>query len=379
MSDIQQNTTGVAHDADKGTAFTPAGASPTPFVSSIGSSIGRSFFSASDATPRNEPEQSALKAASGLENLIAASTISWKGSPNFWSGRNNQPILAICDHIMEGTLETTNDWFKNRRSEVSSHFGVGQDGRIWQWVHADDTAWANGIMQSPDTSLDWLNECVQKGINPNQRTISIEHEGHSGKPWPEKQYQATLWLHRFLCATYNIKSDRQHIVGHYQIMAHDRANCPGSTFPWQRLITDLGNTPVPANPPASADHNPLPPPLIIPPPLGKPAPADDPASTVELSRHWASGVNGVVWEDFGPGLVLNNNSFVRNRPSLGQQDGTLLHTVNRGRRINFVAYSDAGPVFRQNPRWLLIAENDGGGWVHSSQVALPQQRNSPLG
>jgi N-acetyl-anhydromuramyl-L-alanine amidase AmpD len=77
--------------------------------------------------------------------------IEWKGSPNFWSGRDGQTAIAICDHIMQGNMDSTNGWFKNRRSDASSHFGVGRDGRIWQWVRVEDIAWANGIMQGPDT------------------------------------------------------------------------------------------------------------------------------------------------------------------------------------------------------------------------------------
>ncbi len=270
--------------------------------------------------------------------------IEWKGSPNFWSGRNGQQAIAICDHIMEGSMAASNDWFKNRRADASSHFGVARDGRIWQWVKVEDTAWANGPMQQPDLSIGWLADCFKNEINPNHRTISIEHEGHSGEAFTEKQYQATLWLHRYLCGLYNIQAERQFIIGHYQIMAHDRAHCPGPAFPWARLMSDLSHTTNPFTPPV--------------------------ASTDIPTSKWAQGVTGVIMVEFGPAIVLSNNTYVRKRPSLLNQNGSLLRTLSRGKILRFSGYTDAGPAFQSKLRWYLIVETDGGGWVHSSMVAL---------
>lgn len=278
--------------------------------------------------------------------------IEWKGSPNFWSGRAGHTAVAICDHIMQGSMESTNGWFKSRRSEASTHFGVAHDGRIYQWVQVEDTAWGNGILQNPDTSLGWLADCQSQNINPNSVTISIEHEGYSGKPFPEEQFQATLWLHRYLCSHYNIAFDRQYIVGHYQIMARDRAGCPGPTFPWERLMQELNNR----KPQTQIQPAPTPAP---PPDEPKPAPS---------SNKWTDGVPGVVMVDFGPGTVNSNNAYVRNRPSISTTDKTLLRTVSRGKVIRFAAYTDAGPVFHNGVRWYLIADEDGGGWIHSIMI-----------
>jgi hypothetical protein len=138
------------------------------------------------------------------------------------------------------TIEGTLAWFGNPKSEVSAHFGVAQDGRVWQFVDLKNTAWANGILEQPDLNLPWLAECVTRQINPNTRTISIEHEGDGVEAMPEVQYQATLALHRFLLGTAGITPDRQHIIGHCQITGRQRANCPGKSFPWARLLADLG-------------------------------------------------------------------------------------------------------------------------------------------
>lgn len=170
--------------------------------------------------------------------------LTWIGSPNFWRGRNGHIPTAIVDHIMEGTIEAANSRFQNADDNqvggrASTHFGVAKDGRIWQWVQMGDTAWGNGIMQTPDMSIPWLADCFNNDVNPNELTISIEHEGHSGDVFTEAQYQATLDLHRFILNFYKIPADRQHIIGHYQIESRDRAGCPGPGFPWTRLMNDL--------------------------------------------------------------------------------------------------------------------------------------------
>jgi len=55
----------------------------------------------------------------------------WKGEvPNCTPGAMGN-ILGVVLHIMEGTLDGS-----------SAHFGVGKDGRMFQWVDTSDKAWA---------------------------------------------------------------------------------------------------------------------------------------------------------------------------------------------------------------------------------------------
>jgi N-acetyl-anhydromuramyl-L-alanine amidase AmpD len=275
--------------------------------------------------------------------------IVWKGSPNFWSGRDKAAPIAICNHIMDGTMESTDGWFKNRRSDVSSHFGVARDGRIWQWVKVEDTAWANGILQNPDTSIGWLADCVRNKANPNNFTVSIEHEGRSGVPFTEVQYKATLWLQTYLCRTYKIAADTQHIIGHYQITARDRANCPGSAFPWARLRSDLTNA------------------------LSTGTDTGTGSGSGNSGSRWTDGVPGVVLRDLGSGTVNSNNSYVRSRPSLSGQPNNLLRTLSRGTTLSFSGYTDAGSSFKGSTRWYLISDSQGGGWIHSVMINLAKK------
>ncbi|KUO73433.1 MAG: N-acetylmuramoyl-L-alanine amidase [Desulfosporosinus sp. BRH_c37] len=159
-------------------------------------------------------------------------TIIWKGSPNFSSPKGYK-ILAIVDHIMSGTLAGTDAWFANPASKVSSHFGVGKNGEINQYVDLKNPAWANGGVNKPSWPL------LISGVNPNYYTVSIEHEGDSGDVMPEAQYQATLALHRWLVETFGIPVTRDNIIGHYRIDSVNKSRCPGTGFPWDRLFQDL--------------------------------------------------------------------------------------------------------------------------------------------
>src|SRR5947209_872477 len=93
------------------------------------------------------------------------------------SGRAGQHVQGVVIHRMNGSLGSTDDWFKQPRSGVSAHFGIGYSGEIHQYVNVLNTAWANGIWQLPANPRQWLADAKAKGINPNLLTVSIELEG----------------------------------------------------------------------------------------------------------------------------------------------------------------------------------------------------------
>lgn len=159
-------------------------------------------------------------------------TEEWSPSPNFSTGRNGKNIIALVDHITAGSYPGCLSWMQNPASKASAHYLVTKTGRIIQMVKEGDRAWANGIVNHPNWSL-------YDGYNPNNYTLSIEHEGQPGDVMSEAQYQATLWLHKDLTQKYGISIDSDHIIGHYRIDSVDRANCPGNGFPWARLFKDL--------------------------------------------------------------------------------------------------------------------------------------------
>lgn len=168
--------------------------------------------------------------------------IVWIGSPNYTRGRAGAKPLAIVNHIAEGTLAGVDSWFQKSADEgsgVSTHLCVGKSGEIHQYVSSWDTAYGNGRWRNPDVRVPWIAEAYRNGVNPNRLTIQIEQEGWTGDQPTRAQYLATLALHVHFCRAYGIPADREHFVGHYQIDSVNRINCPGSGFPFWRLITDV--------------------------------------------------------------------------------------------------------------------------------------------
>lgn len=76
---------------------------------------------------------------------------------------------GVVLHIMEGILDGTDSWFRNPQAQASAHFGVGRDGRIYQWVDTRDKAWAQA--------------------EGNPRNISIENEGYAGDSLTQAQIE----------------------------------------------------------------------------------------------------------------------------------------------------------------------------------------------
>lgn len=170
--------------------------------------------------------------------------IKWVGSPNYGlprgeKGRRGHKVIAIVDHIMAGTLTGTDSWFNNRVSGASAHFGVGKKGQIHQYVSLDNAAWHAGHVRKPSWNL------LIPDANPNYYTIGIEHEGQPGDIMTEEQFQATLSLHKWLIKEYGLAVTNDTIIGHYRIDSVQKANCPGPSFPWERLFEELKKEPGP--------------------------------------------------------------------------------------------------------------------------------------
>lgn len=161
-------------------------------------------------------------------------------SPNFSSGRKMYRPEAIVIHIMEGTLAGTDNWFQNKQSQVSSHYGIGKNGEVHQYVEELDTAWHAGRVNAPSWQLI---KTAGNGrfINPNYYTIGIEHEGNENSDWTSTMYNASAAMIKAIASRWNIPIDRQHIVGHHEI--YSLKTCPGHKADLNKLIAIAnGNT-----------------------------------------------------------------------------------------------------------------------------------------
>jgi len=171
-------------------------------------------------------------------------SVTWESTPNFGCmdrgtfGRAGHRIIGIVNHrTADEDPAATINWFKSAASQVSAHYLIDKAGKVYQFLHANDTAWHAGLLVKPDLSIPWLAEAIRTGVNPNLLLIGIEHTGQSYDVMAEAQYQASLRLQRYLIGGYAITPDAQHILAHSRINAGH--NCPGPAFPWSRLLADL--------------------------------------------------------------------------------------------------------------------------------------------
>ncbi len=122
---------------------------------------------------------------------------------------------------MPGVLE----WFQNPASQVSAHYIVCADGRIFQLVHEQDSAWHAGEV-APSSAF-------AGAPNPNLWTIGVEFERDvtNSLPLPPEQVAAAIPLLRDIIARHGPLSL---ILYTHDQFAVGRV-CPGPDFPLQEI------------------------------------------------------------------------------------------------------------------------------------------------
>ena len=147
--------------------------------------------------------------------------------PNSWWEENDawkiEPVSAlILHHTAEATDEECLEIFRRPGSFVSSHFLVGLDGRLWQFVSLEHRSWHAG------TSLLHGRRAL------NRSSIGVEITGNGNlRPFTRAQIDTTVRLVGVLTAMFDLKAPW--ISGHENI-APDRKNDPGVLFPWNEVM-----------------------------------------------------------------------------------------------------------------------------------------------
>jgi hypothetical protein len=135
-------------------------------------------------------------------------------------GQNTHKYLVIHKTAGFETVEQLGNYFATTSEETSSHFGVGLDGSIAQFVHLADGAAANCCGANVNN---------YGGGNLNLCTVSIEHidpaTDNSTTP-PQEQLTASFDLSKWICKKYGLTSKQ--VIGHNQIDPVNRARCPGN-------------------------------------------------------------------------------------------------------------------------------------------------------
>ena len=153
--------------------------------------------------------------ASAPRNPIA----NWVPSKNFDARR---PVIIVLHFTEQESVRQSLDTLRSQNAggRVSSHYLVGDDGRIYQLVSDRDRAWHAGAGS-------WG---AITDVNSGSIGIEIDNDGH--EPYTEPQLAAIIRLLDDL--TTRLKIPKSQVIGHSDL-APTRKVDPGPHFPWQRL------------------------------------------------------------------------------------------------------------------------------------------------
>jgi len=176
----------------------------------------------------------------------------------------NRPI-AFVDHRMAGYKRTLDDDAWRRATGTGVHAGIGRDGSIDQYTSIFDASWGNGVAGSIAcydrgnarlaaiermggwTSVSYARQpayaLLHEGVNViNAHTISTEVEDETvDQPWTPAMVETDIrwkrWcLDELAAAGMAMEIGPDMLVGHYQIDAVNRPNCPGDNWPRGEIL-----------------------------------------------------------------------------------------------------------------------------------------------
>ena len=147
-------------------------------------------------------------------------------SPNFNREKRSNNLIKIITIHYTGMQSERESIIRlcNPKSKVSSHFVIGQNGKIYRLVQDNQIAWHAG------------KSCWGKYKNLNKYSIGIElvNKGHQFgyTNFKKKQLSSLIKICKILIKKYKIK--KRNVVGHSDI-APLRKIDPGEKFPWKQL------------------------------------------------------------------------------------------------------------------------------------------------
>ena len=141
----------------------------------------------------------------------------WVGTTNF---NLRKPNFVVIHHTAQDSTAQTLKTFTMPRSEVSAHYVIGRDGRVYHMLNDYLRAWHGGVARWGNTTD--LNSC----------SIGIELDNNGTEPFAEAQITSLLHTLAGLKKAYNIPT--ANFIGHADI-APGRKTDPSARFPWKRL------------------------------------------------------------------------------------------------------------------------------------------------
>ena len=144
--------------------------------------------------------------------------------PDEWVGTTNfglrKPNYVIIHHTAQKSTEQTLKTFTLPRTQVSAHYVIGRDGKIYHMLNDYLRAWHGG-------SSRWGN-----ATDINSSSIGIELDNNGFEAFAEPQISSLLQVLAELKKTHGIPA--ANFLGHSDI-APGRKVDPNANFPWKKL------------------------------------------------------------------------------------------------------------------------------------------------
>ncbi|QHL88819.1 N-acetylmuramoyl-L-alanine amidase [Nibribacter ruber] len=143
---------------------------------------------------------------------------------DYWVGTTNfslrKPNYVVIHHTAQDSTAQTLKTFTLPRTQVSAHYVIGRDGKVYHMLNDYLRAWHGG-------SGRWGNN-----TDLNSSSIGIELDNNGTEPFQEAQIESLLQVLANLKKTHRIPTEN--FIGHSDI-APTRKNDPSRIFPWKRL------------------------------------------------------------------------------------------------------------------------------------------------
>ncbi len=157
----------------------------------------------------------------GAADPVAPLKPLWCPSPNQGARRDGlRPSLVVLHYTAMQSAEAALDRLCDPAAEVSAHYLIGSDGRLWQMVAESQRAWHAGAGEWFGTD------------DINSRSIGIELDNSGGHPFSEPQMAVLEVLISQILGRWAIQPEG--VIGHSD-MAPGRKTDPGPRFDWTRL------------------------------------------------------------------------------------------------------------------------------------------------
>jgi hypothetical protein len=178
------------------------------------------------------------------------------GMNSAWNDLGTRQFRGFCLHIMEGTLDGTDAFFReDARMRALTDFGIGRGskgGRDDYWIYQWNTEasrrapWANGATDGLEgDGPAFVNRFGVNAVNRDLR--SIEHAGFSREVLNERIIQLSIELMAYLADQDRIRWDAWPYGPEGQILTYAHRefatkSCPGDWFVNQigRMIDAVG-------------------------------------------------------------------------------------------------------------------------------------------